>query len=63
MNRMWLSDLSIRQPVFITMLVAAVLIAGALFFSRMAMNLLPDVSLPVVTIRTIYPGADPQEVE
>ena len=40
--KMWLSDLSIRQPVFITMLVAAVLITGGLFYSRMAMDLLPD---------------------
>ncbi len=60
---MWLAELSIRQPVFITMLVAAVLLAGGLFYSRMAMNLLPDVSLPIVAIRTVYPGADPQEVE
>jgi len=60
---MWLAELSIRQPVFITMLVAAVLVTGGLFYSRMPMNLLPDVSLPIVAIRTIYPGADPQEVE
>ncbi|MGI5836979.1 MAG: efflux RND transporter permease subunit [Chloroflexota bacterium] len=61
--KMWLSDLSIRQPVFITMLVAAVLITGGLFYSRMAMDLLPDASLPIVAVQTVYPGADPQEVE
>ena len=61
--KMWLSDLSIRQPVFITMLVAAVLVTGGLFYSRMAVDLLPDVSLPIVAISTVYPGADPQEVE
>ena len=61
--KMWLSDLSIRQPVFITMLVAAVLVTGGLFYSRMAMDLLPDASLPIVAVRTVYPGADPQEVE
>lgn len=62
-QKMWLSDLSIRQPVFITMLVAAVLVAGGLFYSRMALDLLPDISLPVVAVRTVYPGADPGEVE
>ncbi|HEX9016734.1 MAG TPA: efflux RND transporter permease subunit [Chloroflexota bacterium] len=62
-QRMWLSDLSIRQPVFITMLVAAVLVAGGLFYTRMALDLLPDVSLPIVVVQTAYPGADPQEVE
>lgn len=60
---MWLAELSIRQPVFITMLVAAVLVAGGLFYSRMALDLMPDVSLPIVAVRTVYPGADPQEVE
>jgi len=62
-QKMWLSDLSIHQPVFITMVVAAVLITGGLFYSRMAMDLLPDASLPIVVVRTVYPGADPQEVE
>lgn len=60
---MWLSDLSVRQPVLITMLAAAVLVVGGLLYSRMAVDLMPDVSLPIVAVQTVYPGADPQEVE
>jgi hydrophobic/amphiphilic exporter-1 (mainly G- bacteria), HAE1 family len=60
---MWLSDLSIGQPVFITMIVAAALFGGIFFFSQMGLDLLPDTSLPVVVVQTIYPGADPQEIE
>ncbi len=62
-QRMWLSDLSIRQPVFITMIVVAVMVVGMLFYSRMGLDFFPDISLPIVVVRTAYPGANPQEVE
>ncbi|MHB1417337.1 MAG: efflux RND transporter permease subunit, partial [Chloroflexota bacterium] len=61
--RMWLSDLSIKQPVFIAMLTLAVLVVGGLFYSRMGLDLFPDVSLPVAVVQTVYPGASPEEVE
>jgi HAE1 family hydrophobic/amphiphilic exporter-1 len=35
---------------------------GAVSLGRMPVSLLPDVALPVLTIRTIYPGAAPEEV-
>jgi HAE1 family hydrophobic/amphiphilic exporter-1 len=60
---MWLSDLSIRQPHFITMLMVGVIVVGALVYSRMGLDLFPDVSLPVAAVRTVYPGASPSEVE
>jgi HAE1 family hydrophobic/amphiphilic exporter-1 len=60
---MWLSDLSIRQPHFITMLIVGVIVVGALLYSRMGLDLFPDVSLPVVAVRTVYAGASPSEVE
>lgn len=60
---MWLSDTSIKQPVFITMVVVAILVVGVLFFGNMGLDLLPDVSIPVVAVQTVYPGASPEEVE
>jgi hydrophobic/amphiphilic exporter-1 (mainly G- bacteria), HAE1 family len=60
---MWLSDLSIRQPVFITMLVLAVLVIGALSYSRMGLDLFPNMSFPLAVVQTMYPGASPEEVE
>ena len=62
-QKMWLSDLSIRQPVFITMLTLAVMVVGGIFYSRMGLDLFPDVSLPVAVVQTVYPGANPEEVE
>src|SRR5690606_22414255 len=35
---------------------------GAVSLGRMPVSLLPDVTLPVLTIRTMYPGAAPEEV-
>lgn len=62
-EKMWLSDLSIRQPHLITMLVVAVMVVGSLAYSRMGLDLFPDVSIPVVAVRTVYPGVSPSEVE
>ncbi|MGI5834880.1 MAG: efflux RND transporter permease subunit [Chloroflexota bacterium] len=62
-QKMWLSDLSIRQPVFIMMMVAAVILVGWLSYSRMAVDLMPDTTLPIVAVSTVYPGADPKTIE
>src|SRR5512138_1250000 len=60
---MWLSDLSIKRPVFITMVVLIISVVGALFYSEIPVDLFPDISIPVVAVTTVYPGATPQEVE
>ncbi|MGQ9677155.1 MAG: efflux RND transporter permease subunit [Chloroflexota bacterium] len=62
-QRLWLADLSIRQPVFITMVVLALAVIGIISYGRMGLGLLPDVSFPVAAVRTVYPGANPEEVE
>ncbi|MEZ4618491.1 MAG: efflux RND transporter permease subunit [Caldilineaceae bacterium] len=56
-------DLSIRQPVFMTMILTAGIVLGAVSFFRMPVNLFPEVDFPVVLVTTIYPGASPEEVE
>jgi len=62
-QKMWLSELSIHQPVFITMIVFAVLLVGFMSYSRLSVNLMPDISLQTVSISTTYSGASPREVE
>ena len=51
------------RPVAITMLVAAAVVFGFVGLSRLPVNLLPEITHPVVTIRTEYPGTSPQDVE
>ncbi len=59
---MSLSSSSIRRPVTTIATVLAFVLVGAVSFSRLPVALLPDVTLPVLTIRTAYPGAAAEEV-
>ncbi|MGB5050806.1 MAG: efflux RND transporter permease subunit, partial [Caldilineaceae bacterium] len=55
-------DLSIRQPVFMTMILASMIVLGTVSYTRLPVDLLPDIKIPVIAISTIYPGAGPDEV-
>ena len=50
-------DTSIRQPVFITMLMLLTVVIGALAYSSLPVNLLPDIDIPTVAVIMTYPGA------
>ncbi len=60
---MKLIELSIRRRVTIAMFTIAILLFGMVSFSRLKVNLLPDLTYPSLTIRTAYTGAAPAEVE
>ncbi|MCL1077584.1 efflux RND transporter permease subunit [Parashewanella spongiae] len=54
---------SVKRPVTVWMFMLAVILFGMVGFSRLAIKLLPDLSYPTLTIRTLYEGAAPVEVE
>jgi HAE1 family hydrophobic/amphiphilic exporter-1 len=54
---------STRRRVTVTMFVVAALIFGMVAFDRLAINLLPDITYPTVTVRTEYEGTAPSEIE
>jgi HAE1 family hydrophobic/amphiphilic exporter-1 len=60
---MWFTRISIDNPVFATMMMAALLVLGAFSYSRLPIEQFPDVSFPVIVIDTEYPGASPESVE
>jgi HAE1 family hydrophobic/amphiphilic exporter-1 len=60
---MFLSDLSIKRPVFATMLILALLTLGLFSYKRLAIDMMPDVEIPVLSIITEFPGASPEAVE
>ena len=60
---MKLADVSIRRPVFATMMITALVVFGVIGLTRVGVDLFPNVEFPVVTITAIYPGADPESVE
>ena len=60
---MTLSDLSIRNPVFAWMLMAALIIFGGLGFMRLGVSQMPDVDFPVVNVSVTLEGAAPEVME
>jgi HAE1 family hydrophobic/amphiphilic exporter-1 len=60
---MWISDVSIKRPVFATMVIASFMVLGIVSMTRLGIDLFPDVSFPFVNVSVVYPGASPEEVE
>jgi len=60
---MFLSDLSIKRPIFASVMMLALVTLGAFSYKRLAVDMFPDVEIPVVTIVTKFPGASPESVE
>ncbi len=60
---MKLIEFSTRRRVTVTMLMAAAVIFGMVAFQRLAINLLPDITYPTLTVRTDYEGTAPSEME
>jgi HAE1 family hydrophobic/amphiphilic exporter-1 len=57
-----LASAALRRPVTTLSATLAVVLLGFVSLSRLPVSLLPDVTLPVLTIRTLYPGAAATEV-
>lgn len=58
-----LAQLSIRRPIFISCIVALILLIGYISMSRLPVDLFPDVTFPTVVVHVPYPGAGASEVE
>jgi HAE1 family hydrophobic/amphiphilic exporter-1 len=60
---MILADVCVRRPVFATMLVGSLVVAGWFSYKSLTLDLFPKVDMPVVTVTTTLPGAGPEEME
>ena len=60
---MGIVDLSVKRRVTISMVTVAILLFGVVSFSRLSVNLLPELSYPSLTIRTEFEGAAPTDIE
>jgi hydrophobic/amphiphilic exporter-1 (mainly G- bacteria), HAE1 family len=60
---MSLSGAAIRRPVAVAMFFIAVVLLGVISFTRLPIDLLPDVAYPKLVIYTTYPNVGPTEVE
>jgi HAE1 family hydrophobic/amphiphilic exporter-1 len=60
---MWMTKVSINNPVFATMVMAALMVLGLFSYNRLAVDQMPDISIPIAVISTPYPGASAEAVE
>src|SRR5205809_759678 len=60
---MRLVDGSIKRPVTVFMVTVGIVLFGMVAASRLAVDLLPDISYPSLTVRTDVPDAAPEDVE
>ncbi|HEX6992813.1 MAG TPA: efflux RND transporter permease subunit [Gammaproteobacteria bacterium] len=60
---MWLSDVSVKRPVFATVISLVLVAFGVLSFRELTVREQPDVVPPVVQVQTSYPGASAEIVE
>src|SRR6266498_470430 len=60
---MWITRVSIRNPVFATMFMVGIAVLGLFAYNRLRVEQIPDVNLPYVLVLTAYPGASPEVVE
>ncbi len=60
---MWLTRISVNNPVFATMMMASLLVVGLFAYFKLSIEQFPDVEFPIVVVGTAYPGATPESVE
>src|ERR1051325_56714 len=62
-ERMFLSQISIKRPVLATMMNLVLVLFGIIGLSRLPVRELPDIDPPIVSVTTVYPGANAEVVE
>jgi len=60
---MTITELSVNRPTLVVVLFSILVFFGLYGYQSLTYELLPDISSPVLTIATPYPGATPSEVE
>src|SRR5574338_1611057 len=59
----WLVSISVRRPVFATVIILSLTVVGAFAFTQLGVDRFPKVDFPTVVVTTRLPGAAPEEVE
>ncbi len=60
---MKLADVSIKRPVFATMMIMSLVVLGLFSYIKLNVDLYPDVDFPFVVVTTVLPGAGPEQIE
>ena len=60
---MWFTQVSLKNPVFATMVMLALVVLGVFSYQRLKVDQFPEIDFPVVVVTANYPGASPEIVE
>ncbi|MEW6707574.1 MAG: efflux RND transporter permease subunit [Pseudomonadota bacterium] len=60
---MWMTRVSINNPVFATMVMVALCVLGLFAYSKLGVEQMPDITFPGAFVDIAYPGASPEAVE
>lgn len=60
---MWFTRVSLKNPVFATMVMLAIVVLGLFSYQRLKVDQFPNIDFPVVVVIAEYPGASPEIVE
>lgn len=58
-----LSDLSLKRPVFVTVIILALVTLGVFSYSSLSINDMPDIDIPYVAVAVVWPGVAPEQLE
>ncbi len=58
-----LARFALRNPITVLMVVLGSLILGIISFTKLPVDMFPDITFPALTVATFYPGANPQDME
>ena len=60
---MFLPEISIKRPVLATVMSLAIILIGVISFLRLPVREYPNIDAPIVSVRTVYPGASAEIME
>ena len=56
-------DLAVDRKITVTMITLIVILGGIISFTKLGLDMLPDVEFPMVSVVTVYGGASPEDIE
>src|SRR5690349_21035384 len=60
---MWITRVSIHNPVFATMVMVALCVLGLFSYAKLGVEQMPDITFPGAWMEVRYPGASPEALE
>jgi len=60
---MWLTRLALRYPISTFLFAMTILVLGFVSLQQLPIDLLPDITIPRVSVVAYYPGAGPLDME